>query len=130
MATWRVTRSTAPGSGPSGLGYTLPCVWASTEAFLQYRSVRRRLALGLCDPVACNRLLLWGWFGVTQLLGWVGIVPQYFEYQREGVFTATWDVLLSAGEIISLALIGLIFFSPGVYRRWIERTHSAGSAKR
>jgi len=111
-------------------GYTLPCVWASAEAFLQYRSARRRMALGLCDPPVCNRFLLWGWFGATQFLGWVGVIPQYFDYQREGVFTPTWDVLLSAGEIISLALIGLIFFSPNVYRRWIERTSSARIAQR
>ena len=111
-------------------GYTIPCVWASSEAFLQYRSARRRVALGLCDPLVCNRFLLWGWFGATQFLGWVGIVPQYFQYQREGVFTPTWDVLLSAGEIISLALIGLIFFSPRVYQRWIERAHSARIAPR
>jgi hypothetical protein len=111
-------------------GYTLPCVWASVEAFLQYRSARRRLALGLCDPLVCNRFLLWGWFAAIQFLGWVGVIPQYIEYEHEGVFTPTWDVLLSAGEIISLALIGLVFFSPNVYRRWIGRAASARIAQR
>jgi len=88
------------------------------------------VALGLCDPLVCNRFLLWGWFGAIQFLSWVGVIPQYLEYEREGVFTPTWDVLLSAGEIISLVLIGLIFFSPNVYQRWIERTDSETIARR
>ena len=100
-------------------GYTIPYVWAGTEAVAHHRQARRRLRLGLCDPLVCNRYLLWGLFGAMQVLVSLAIIPSYSEYEQGGVFTATWDALISAGEISSLALILLIFFSPAFYRRWI-----------
>jgi len=35
-------------------------VWGCTEALRYYASMKRRLALGLADPVVTNRFLLWG----------------------------------------------------------------------
>ena len=101
-------------------GYTLPFVWAGAEALAHHRRARRRLQLGLCDPLVCNRYLLWGSFGVAQVLVCMAVIPEYAEYEQGGSFTATWDVLISAGEIFSLGMIWLIFFSPAIYRRWIN----------
>ena len=102
------------------IGYTIPYVWAGAEAVAHHRRARRRLRLGLCDPLVCNRYLLWGLFGAAQVLVSLAVIPSYSEYEQGGAFTATWDALISAGEIFSLALIWLIFFSPAFYRRWIN----------
>ena len=56
-----------PWFWPEWLGYTLPFGWAAGEALHQYAQARRRLKLGLCDPLVCNRFLLWGLFGVMQV---------------------------------------------------------------
>jgi hypothetical protein len=101
-------------------GYTIPFAWAGVEAFAHHRRARRRLRMGLCDSLVCNRYLLWGCFGAMQVLVWVAIVRSYIEYEQQGAFSATWDALISAGEISSLALIWLIFFPPAFYRRWIQ----------
>lgn len=102
------------------IGYSIPYAWAGAEALAHYRRARRRLRLGLCDPLICNRYLLWGFFGAMQLLINVAVLQSYSEYEQGGSFGATWDALISAGELISLALIWLIFFSPAVYQRWIN----------
>jgi hypothetical protein len=102
------------------VGYTIPFAWAGVEALGHHRGARRRLRLGLCDPLVCNRYLLWGFFGAMQVLVSVATVPSYSEYEHEGAFSAMWDALISAGELSSLALIWLIFFPPALYRRWIQ----------
>jgi len=102
------------------VGYTVPYAWAGAEALAHHRRARRRLRLGLCDPLVCNRYLLWGCFGAMQLLVCFAVIPEYVEYEQGGAFTAMWDALISAGELLSLALIWLIFFSPAFYQRWIQ----------
>ena len=110
-------------------GITIPYAWAGVEALAHHHRARRRLRLGLCDPLICNRYLLWGFFGAMQVLVCVAAVPSYATYEQEGAFAATWDMLISAGEIFSLALIWLIFFSPAVYRRWINGNTPAANAE-
>jgi hypothetical protein len=102
------------------LGYTLPFGWAGTEAFLQHLQARRRLRLGLSERMVCNRLLLWSGFGVLQVCSCLVLIPQYAQYGRDNLFTATWDMLYGAFVIGSLAMIWLVFFPPVVYRRWIS----------
>jgi hypothetical protein len=106
-------------------GYTVPFAWAGVEAIFQHRRARRRLRLGLCDPLVCNRYLLWGCFGALQVLVNVAVFPQYAEYEQKSAFSATWDALISAGEIASLALILLIFFPTAFYQRWLLGAVSA-----
>lgn len=47
------------------LGYAGCFLWSAIEGFAQWRSARRRLALGLADAVVVNRFLLWGLFGLA-----------------------------------------------------------------
>ena len=104
------------------VGYTVPFGWAGAEAFGQYRQARRRLSLGLCDPLICNRLLLWSLFATMQVCASLAVLLQYASYEQQNLFSATWDTLIGALEIFSVAPIWLIFFPPAAYRRWIEGT--------
>jgi len=100
-------------------GYTLPFAWTGAEALFQHHQARRRLRMNLCKPLVCNRFLLWGCFGVLQVLVNVAVFPQYAEYERDSAFSATWDALIAVGEISSLVVILLSFFPPAFYRKWI-----------
>jgi len=52
-------------------------LWAGVEALVYWRMMCRRMALGLADPVLCNRFLLWGVAACSASLGsWIGVVGQ------------------------------------------------------
>jgi hypothetical protein len=106
------------------VGYTLPYGWASSEAFAQYRHARRRARLGLCEPLVRNRYLLWALFGTLQVCLSLVLLPQYVNYETTNQFAAMWDALYGAIEIISLVMIGLVFFAPAFYQRWINSNAS------
>ena len=111
------------------VGYTFPFGWAGTEAFVQYRQARRRVRLGLCDPLVCNRYLLWALFGALQACSCLVLLPQYSEYETTNQFTATWDTLYGASIISSLVMIWLAFFPPAFYQRWIQRAAPVAKAE-
>ncbi len=125
---WEGFSTGSPWFWAEWTGYTLPSAWAGAEAFAHHRGARRRFRLGLCEPLVCNRFMLWGFFGAMQLLVGVMIFPSYAEYENDGAFSATWDTLISTGEILSLALILLIFFPPALYQRWIQGATAESAA--
>ena len=45
------------------LGYCGCFLWSGIEGFVHHRDARKRLAIGLADPMVVNRFLLWGIFG-------------------------------------------------------------------
>lgn len=49
-------------------GYSGCFLWSAIEGFVHHRNAKRRLAIGLADPVVVNRFLLWGFFGVAATL--------------------------------------------------------------
>jgi hypothetical protein len=113
-------------------GYTIPYAWAGAESLIHYGQARRRMRLGLCAPLVCNRFLLWGLFGTASVIVSLMNLFQYAAYERESVFNATWDSLTGAGEILSIALIWLVFFPPASYRQWVTgmatRANAAGGS--
>ena len=112
------------------IGYTLPMAWTGLEALAQYATARRRVRLGLCGSLVCNRMLLWGLFGALQV-GLSILVPfQYAAFEEANVFTAGWDRLYGAFSIGSVAMIWFAFFPPSFYRRWIESSADTSAAER
>lgn len=121
---WEGFSISNPWFWPEWVGYTVPFAWAGAETFLEYSRARRRLHLGLCAPLTCNRFLLWALFGATQVLVCLAILAQYSEFEHARVFSAMWDMLVGGGETLSVALMWLAFFPPGFYRAWIEQSAS------
>lgn len=103
------------------VGFTFPFGWAGSEAFIQYRRSRRRVRLGLCDPLVCSRYLLWALTGALQVSACLVLLPQYSEYETTNQFTAMWDALYGASIIASLVTIWLVFFPPVFYQNWINK---------
>lgn len=112
----------------SQLAFAAPFVWATAESWLERRSARRQLALGLADPVSCHRSLLWA-------LGCGGFAASCFAAALalslpEGAalgeaLTALRAALYTAVSVV----VGLAFFPPGGYLRWVEGgARGAGAA--
>jgi hypothetical protein len=110
----------------SQLAFAAPFVWATVESWLERRDGRRQLALGLGDPEACHRSLLW-------TLGCGGFAASCFAaalaaFLPDGsppdqALTAFRAGLYSAVSVV----VALAFFPPGGYLRWIRHTRGAAA---
>lgn len=94
--------------------------WMGVESLLEWSRARRRLALGLSDPVAVNRFLLWGSMGVV--LAGNGAVAMVLEAQglspMSDALPAIW---LGMNGMVAGVLMFLTFVPPPGYVRWIRR---------
>lgn len=96
-------------------------VWMPIEGFVHYYKARRRMNLGLCEPMICNRFLLWGIAGALWMILEMNIVASDLVFASTG----EWSALLGLGnallEIAPIAIVWLVFFPPASYCRWVER---------
>jgi hypothetical protein len=102
-------------------------VWIAAEGLHHYRMARQRLRLGLCDPLVCNRYLLWGLTGVVWFFIDALVIVNDVSFELTGVWPATLDIAIGASELGAIALIWLVFFPPRFYQRWIG--DAAGTAR-
>jgi len=110
-------------------GSFAPTIWLGAEGFAQYFRARRRLKLGLCEPMACNRFLLWGIAGAL----WVILEVVLTANDLANALTGQWSPLLDFGvalfEVVPVAVIWFAFFPPEFYCRWVESSAKpAGSS--
>jgi hypothetical protein len=92
----------------------------AVEGATEYVRARRRAALGLCEPIICNRFLLWSLMGFCLLSSNFALLPQYIEYERQAQFSVAMDALVGMSELVTIGVIYLVFFPPLWYRRWFE----------
>jgi len=97
-----------------------PLVWMGAEGFSHYARARQRRKLGLCEPLDCNRYLLWGLAGVLWATLEIVVIGQDVVYQRAGAWSASVGLAVCWLEIVPVALIWLVFFPPAGYRRWLN----------
>jgi hypothetical protein len=93
---------------------TLCFAWMSLEGFAEWWKSRRRLALGLSDPVVSNRLLMWGVFGASTTLLCMVLLAVLLTRQP----TVTSPLAQSAQAffgIVSSGAATLAFFPPPAY---------------
>ncbi len=116
----------------------VPLLWAFAESLAYWRMMRRRLALGLADPVVTNRFFLWSvWTGglamlplATLLLRLTGYALQWFGLPEADVAASDRAAIAASLQIVFLITglagviaISLSFFPPRRYLDWI-RTQS------
>lgn len=111
--------------GISGLAivFGVGMSWTGWESLRYHGLMRRRLALGLADPVVANRFLLWGCgCGVTSLtaLGMLGSAAAGLPVAIHPVPLMMTSV---AGTIIACCWY-LTFLPPAGYLRWVG-SHTA-----
>jgi hypothetical protein len=109
----------------------VPVLWAFVECARYALLMRRRLALGLADPLVANRFVLWSvWTGALGVAA-VAILSvrstalwlQLHGIEPRSVMPAAVPLTGAlAGVAVATAgvAIWLAFFPPAAYRRWLE----------
>jgi hypothetical protein len=88
--------------------------WSSFESLRQYALHRKRVALGLADPVVTNRMLLWALGGASILT--VIVIDSIALYSGSDFARLTIIPLVtSAGGLVYGASLTLAFFPPERY---------------
>jgi hypothetical protein len=128
-------RQAVDSLGPDGPGWTLFSTlisgvgfgWTAVESLAYWALLRRRVALGLADPLVVNRVLLWGAVGLSTTVinlangvaGWRGV-----------------DVLRDPSTMLVTGIFGsfnavalwLAFLPPERYVRFVRRRAPGASA--
>lgn len=98
--------------------------WTAIESMTHWVRHRRRMVLGLADPVVTNRMLLWGLMGVTTC-GIVvidgGLLYSGSAFAREMLI----PVVTSIGGLLFGAFLSLAFFPPDFYLAIVRRRASS-----
>jgi hypothetical protein len=115
----------------------LAIVWLAIESLQYWTQVRRRLHVGLADPIVVNRFLLWGIWAIA-----VSIMQMTDPASRLWYWWITGDAVtyhVEIGRRVTLttlsatALLGIVaastllltFFPTIAYRRWLLARHAA-----
>lgn len=94
--------------------------WASIEALSHHAKLRRRIALGLADPVATNRMLLWALAALSEWMIYFAVVVTILAGRPDGFLTGDAAFWVSAFGVAGSICMWVGFFPPQRYRRWIE----------
>ncbi len=102
-------------------------LWGSYEAIRYFSMMRKRIALGMADPVVCNRFLLWGIGAFAAGFGSLLATGVRLVIAPEAAAPLEPWVLASSSAHGSVAAVAmwLAFVPPSAYVRWIEGRGSA-----
>ncbi len=102
-------------------------LWIAVESLGEWSRARRRLALGLSDPVVVNRFALWGSMGVVLALN--GAAAMALEARGlNPVKDALPAMLLGMNGAVAGVLMFMTFVPPATYVEWIRRRHGVSAA--
>lgn len=105
--------------------------WVTFEAFRYYGILRRRLKLGLTDPVVTNRFLIWGGASVCGLfIVALGATPPLYAGADAATVRTISNLVLTGMSlfgVVAVSLYWLTFFPTQGYLRWIERSVPAAT---
>jgi len=101
--------------------WTYP-LWGAFESFRYHGRMRKRVRIGLAEPLVANRFLLWGLassgtFAATWLASW----PSLLSDPKSAAPFQTFNYLATAAVgICTVVVYSLAFLPPAWYRRRVE----------
>jgi len=100
--------------------------WLGFEAYRYHGLMKRRLSLGLADPVVANRFLLWSLAAIFSIAVLITSVPPIFldRFQHQTLLNVDLFFFGAAGVTTS-ALYWLTFLPPAAYRRRLQNAAEA-----
>jgi len=98
-----------------------PSAWMAIEGMISYQGAKRRQRLGLCDPLDCNRFLLWSLAGAAWTALELSSFAQELELNLKGSWSFVTDLAVGLCEFVPVVLVWLAFFPPARYRQRFER---------
>ena len=91
-------------------------VWTALESFSYWARLRRRLALGLADPIVTNRFFLWGLTSCLSFLSLIG--PALAAFAGVDPYSDPLILLLTAMTGLGCSItLSLAFLPPKAYLR-------------
>jgi hypothetical protein len=93
--------------------------WTAVEAFRYYRMLRRRLSLGLADPIVANRFFLWFLSGVFASAG-SGVVTLLAAVGGQPYDSVAGRAAVGLGGLAASVVLALAFVPPRAYLRWVR----------
>ena len=102
-------------------------LWGSFESLRYHGIMRRRVRIGLADPVLANRFLLWGLgIGAAGLGSLIGNVAMLATGSGLGDLDGV-TLSNSLFGLTSAVLMWIAFLPPAAWRRWIHARAAAAS---
>jgi hypothetical protein len=129
MAAVLVWQTTGPGWAPYARTQTGPAAsiplwslvalgWAGLESGLYHAKLRKRLGLGLADPVTADRLRLWA---VSMLSAFtISLVASALRADGVAMTPTRMGILVGPLGLVAAGSMWLAFLPPTGYVRWIE----------
>ena len=120
-----LAKATNVGGGGLGIGYTgmgvaglLVLAWAAFEALRHVAVLRRRMRIGLADPVVIDRIQLWGGaMALGTMMSGATVVSSAMGIDLLG--NATGMGFLAVLGVVAATGIYLAFLPPAFYLRWV-----------
>jgi hypothetical protein len=110
-----------PGYSMFQAGILIVITWCGFESTRFANALRRRVRLGLADPVVANRVRLWGAAMIIASLMCAGtLAGQLLGVDAMG--TTTGLALVGGFGSVAASAIWLAFLPPRSYTRWIAAT--------
>ena len=113
------TRFSAPWFWLAFVPRMLGMGWASFEALVHYTKLRRRIVLGLADPLAANRLLLWALAALSEWMIYGVVAMTILAGRPEDYITGRAAFWVSAFGVSGAVCMWFGFFPPRPYEGWI-----------
>jgi hypothetical protein len=107
------------------LGGFVPFIWFAAESLGAYSRSRRKLRIGLGDPVVCNRFLLIGLYGTLASITYPTYLSMYILYELHGSWSEPWRAFVGIVEVFSLTALWISFAAPAFYRRWLDKPRTS-----
>lgn len=119
--------SALPGPSPSGLVILLGAetlyVWTAVESFRYRALLRRRIPLGLADPLVADRFGKWGWTGV---FGFGSITPAFVaQLTGADANTPAHHLVVGVCGLASSVVLYFAFLPPAAYARFVRQNAPA-----
>ncbi len=107
-------------------------LWTAIESLLYWRRMRKRVSLGLADPLVANRFLLWAIAAMTTFASiWLVEAPTFLGFERfspEATRVTSISMLFTAAfGIATLCAYWLTFFPPAWYSARFSSRDATGS---
>jgi len=96
-------------------------LWMAVEAFNYWGMMRKRVTLGLAEPLVANRFLLWSIASICTMASiWTVEIPTFLGYERlspDAAHITTFTMIgTSVFGIVTICTYWLTFFPPDWYR--------------
>jgi hypothetical protein len=103
-------------------------LWVGIEPLAYHAKLRRRVALGLAEPLVADRFLLWGVGSLARAVLIVlgagsGLALPTLASEAREAFTAATLVVASLLGLVAAASYWLTFNPTRAYARWVERRY-------